>query len=43
MTNINELYDCLVVGSGFAGAVCARELAERGGKKVLLVENAPHR
>ncbi len=31
-------YDVVVVGCGFAGAVCARELADRGGKKVLIIE-----
>ena len=35
-------YDALVVGSGFAGAVVARELAERGGKRVLIIEKRPH-
>ena len=35
-------YDAIVVGAGFAGAVVARELAERGGKKVLVVEKRPH-
>lgn len=35
-------YDCLVAGSGFAGAVAARELAERGNMKVLLVEKRGH-
>lgn len=34
--------DCLVVGAGFAGAVAARELAERGGKRVLLLERRSH-
>ncbi|MFR3092691.1 MAG: FAD-dependent oxidoreductase [Eggerthella lenta] len=31
-----------VVGSGFAGSVMARELAERGGKRVLVIEKKPH-
>ena len=31
-------FDALVVGAGYAGAVCARELAERGGKRVLVLE-----
>ena len=35
-------FDCLVVGAGFAGAVAARELAERGGKRVLLCERRAH-
>lgn len=28
-----QKYDCIVVGCGFAGAVAARELAEKKGKK----------
>lgn len=35
-------FDCLVIGAGFAGAVTARELAERGGKRVLVCERRPH-
>ena len=31
-------YDAVVVGCGFAGAVCARQLAEQGGKRVLIIE-----
>lgn len=35
-------FDCLVIGAGFAGAVAARELAERGGRRVLLCERRAH-
>ena len=35
-------FDCLVIGAGMAGAICARELAERGGKKVLVLERRDH-
>jgi len=35
-------FDALVIGAGFAGAVAARELAERGGKQVLLLERRGH-
>ena len=35
-------YDALVIGAGFAGAVCARELAERGAKRVLVLERREH-
>lgn len=35
-------YDAVVVGSGFAGSVTARELAEKGGKKVLMLEKRSH-
>ncbi len=35
-------FDCLVIGAGFAGAVCARELAEKGGRRVLLCERRGH-
>jgi len=34
-------YDYLVVGAGFAGAVCARQLADAG-KTVLLIDRRPH-
>lgn len=42
MTMLNKNYDYIIAGSGFAGAVCARELSERGGKKVLLIEKRNH-
>jgi UDP-galactopyranose mutase len=35
------MYDYLIVGSGFFGAVFARQMAETG-KKVLIVEQRPH-
>ena len=31
---MNHTFDALVVGAGFAGAVTARELAERGNLRV---------
>lgn len=34
--------DAVVVGSGFAGGIVARELAERAGKQVLVIEKRPH-
>lgn len=39
---MNGAYDTLVIGAGFAGAVSARELAERGGKRVLVLERRDH-
>lgn len=39
---MNTAFDVLVIGAGFAGAVAARELAERGGKRVLVVESRHH-
>jgi UDP-galactopyranose mutase len=33
--------DCLIVGAGFAGAVCARVLADAG-KSVMLIDRRPH-
>lgn len=35
-------YDVIVVGAGFAGATVARELAERGGKSVIVLEQRHH-
>jgi UDP-galactopyranose mutase len=37
-----KMYDCLVVGCGMAGTIIARELAERAGKKVLILERRDH-
>jgi UDP-galactopyranose mutase len=37
-----DSFDCLVVGAGFAGAVAARELASRGGRRVLVLEQRDH-
>lgn len=39
---MNNTYDCLVIGCGLAGAVVSRELAEREGKKVLIIEKRSH-
>ncbi len=35
-------YDALIIGAGYAGAVCARRLAEDGDKTVLVLERRPH-
>lgn len=35
-------FDAVVVGSGFAGSVTARQLAEQGGMKVLVIEKRDH-
>ena len=39
--NLDE-YDALVIGAGFAGAVAARELSERKGMRVAVLEKRPH-
>jgi len=39
---MEQQFDCLVAGAGMAGAVAARELAERGGLRVLVLERRPH-
>ena len=36
------MYDSIVIGSGFAGAVVARELAEKKGQNVLVVDSRNH-
>jgi UDP-galactopyranose mutase len=36
------MYDCIVIGSGFAGAVSANILAAEKKKKVLVIEKRPH-
>lgn len=35
-------FDAIVVGCGFAGAVVARQLANKGDKKVLIIEKRDH-
>jgi UDP-galactopyranose mutase len=35
-------YDTLVVGAGYAGSVMARELAERAGQRVLVIDRRDH-
>ena len=35
-------YDVLIVGAGYAGATCARRLAEACGYKVAILERRPH-
>ena len=39
---MEQRFDCLVIGAGMAGAISARELAERGGKRVLVLERRKH-
>ncbi len=36
------MFDSIVIGAGTAGAVAARELAERGGRRVLVLEKRKH-
>lgn len=37
-----KMYDSIIVGCGFAGATVARELAERGKERVLVIEKRNH-
>ena len=37
-----DCYDAIVVGAGYAGAVCARSLAESCGMKVAVLERRDH-
>ena len=39
---MSERYDALIIGAGYAGAITARELAERGGMRVLVLERRDH-
>ncbi len=39
---LQDRYDVMVVGAGFAGAVMAERLASDGGKRVLVVDRRPH-
>lgn len=36
------MFDCIVIGAGFAGSVIAREFAEKQNKKVLILEKRNH-
>jgi UDP-galactopyranose mutase len=36
------MYDSIIIGSGFAGAVVARELAEKKGQQVLVLDERNH-
>ncbi|MBO5489093.1 MAG: NAD(P)-binding protein, partial [Eubacterium sp.] len=36
------MYDSIVVGCGFAGATVARELAEKKGQQVLVIDSREH-
>ena len=36
------MYDCIIIGSGIAGAAAARVLAEEHGRKVLILEQRDH-
>lgn len=36
------MYDFFIVGAGYAGAVCARRIAEETGRSILLIDRRPH-
>ncbi len=36
------MYDVIIAGCGYAGSVVARELAEKGNKKILIVDRRSH-
>ena len=38
----SSTFDVLVVGAGFAGAVCARRMAEEHDLRVLVIDRRPH-
>lgn len=39
---MGKMYDSIVIGAGIAGSVVARELAEKGNRQVLLIEQRDH-
>jgi len=39
---VSDRYDTLIVGAGYAGSIMARELAERCGHRVLVVDRRDH-
>jgi UDP-galactopyranose mutase len=39
---VSDRYDTLVVGAGYAGTILARELAERRGHRVLVIDRRGH-
>ena len=36
------MFEDIVVGAGYAGAVCARRIAQEAGRRVLLLEKRSH-
>ncbi len=39
---LNDSYDTLVVGAGYAGTIVAEQLADRSGQRVLIVDRRDH-